>query len=207
MKSGRTVAALMLVILEVACTKLHFEQRDKVSFLRGPHNYDFYSRHNGQFETSAAIHFAHAKAHDVLQLTPLDRAYYHDTAFNAESVAYTYQPPRIEPHMYLYGPYTGRFMWQLYRAIDWTHVHHTETYDILSSREIPWDRKKAWTDKQVHYYLKMNDRARSPAPLDVTMRRANVMMKPYFGIGRDRPSASDKGMKAQQLNTASRGEC
>jgi hypothetical protein len=87
--------------------------------------------------------------------------------------------------MYFYGPYTGRFMWQLYRAIDWTHVHHGETYDILSSREIEWGRKKAWTDEQVRYYLEINDMARSPAPLDVTMRRAGVMMKPYFGLFRN----------------------
>ncbi|RUL87048.1 hypothetical protein TsocGM_14600 [Tautonia sociabilis] len=119
-----------------------------------------------------------------MQLTPKGKAYYHDAAFNAESVAYTYNPPRLEPHMELYGPYTGRFLWQLYRAIDWTHVHHGETYDILSSRQIDWDRKKEWTDRQVRYYLELNDRARSPAPLDVTMRRANVMMKPYFGIFR-----------------------
>ena len=165
----RLLAALCLLVA-AACGGMHLEQRDKVTFLRGPHNYDFYARHNGPFETSAAIHFAHAKAHDVLQLTPKDRACYHDAAFNAESVAYTYDPPRLEPHMELYGPYSGRFLWQLYRAIDWTHVHHGETYDILASRQIEWGRKQAWTDKQVRYYLEMQDQARSPAPLDKAPR-------------------------------------
>ena len=58
---------------------LHFEQRNMPAFLRGPHNQDFYFRLNDQYRTSAAIHFAHGKAHDVPQLTPLEKAYYHDT--------------------------------------------------------------------------------------------------------------------------------
>jgi len=71
-------------------------------------------------------------------------------------------------------------MWRLYRAIDWTHVHHEQTYDLLSECSIPWDRKREWTDCAVRYYLEKNDVARSGAPLDVTMRRAAPMMKPYF---------------------------
>jgi hypothetical protein len=98
------VILALFASIGAGCSNLHLEQRDKVTFMRGPHNYDFYSRHNGPFEAQAAIHFAHGKAHDVLQLTPKDKAYYHDAAFSAESVAYTYNPPRLEPHMYLYGP-------------------------------------------------------------------------------------------------------
>jgi hypothetical protein len=86
--------------------------------------------------------------------------------------------------METYGPYVGRAMWDLYLAIDWTHHHHEQTYDILSSTDIPWDEKKRWTDRAVRYYLEMVDVARSPAPLDVTMRRAAVMMKPYFTVFR-----------------------
>ena len=160
---------------------LHFEQRNMPAFLRGPHNQDFYFRLNDQYRTSAAIHFAHGKAHDVPQLTPLEKAYYHDTSFNAESEQWLYNPPHIEPDMMIFGPYTGRFAWNLYRAIDWTHVHHEQTYDIMASTDIPWQKKKEWTDKAVRAYLeRMPDTARSVAPLDVTMRRAGTMMKPYF---------------------------
>jgi hypothetical protein len=84
------------------------------------------------------------------------------------------------PYCLLYGPATGRIAWDLYKAIDWTHIHHEQTYDILSDRRIPWDRKKEVTDRAVRYYLQKDRIARSPAPLDVTMRRAAVMMKPYF---------------------------
>jgi len=80
----------------------------------------------------------------------------------------------------------GQAMWKLYRAIDWTHVHHEETYDILSSRGVPWREKKQFTDRAVRYYLDRDPVPRSPAPLDVTMRRAGVMMKPYFTFFRNR---------------------
>jgi hypothetical protein len=165
---------------------IHFEQRNMPAFKRGIYNQAFFFRLNDQYRTSAAIHFAHGKAHDVPQLTPLDKAYYHDTSFNAECQAWLYNPPHIEPGMILFGPYTGRFAWNLYRAIDWTHVHHEQTYDIMASKAIPWDKKKEWTDMAVRAYLeRMPDTARSVAPLDVTMRRAGTMMKPYFSLWRN----------------------
>jgi hypothetical protein len=54
-----------------------------------------------------------------------------------------------------------------------------QTYDNLADRDIPWQEKKQWTDRAVKYYLTQVDIPRSSAPLDVTMRRAGVMMKPY----------------------------
>ena len=99
-------------------------------------------------------------------------------------------PPETEPTMELYAPFTSRVMWQLFRAIDWTHMHHEQTYDIMSDRDIAWSEKKRWTDRAVDYYLREMDIPRSPAPLDVTMRRAAVMMKPYFTLFRGLPPFS-----------------
>lgn len=181
-------AAAMSVAMLLSCCEasgLRFEQRNMSSYLRGPYNYEFYRRHNEQFRTSAAFHFAHARAHDVPQLTPLSRASYYDAQMDSEFVLWTYDKPRMEPHMDQWGPHTSQFAWKLYRAIDWTHMHHTQTYDILSDPDIPWDRKKEWTDRAVDYYLATDPLARSPAPLDVTMRRAGVMMKPYFSLWRN----------------------
>jgi hypothetical protein len=160
-------------------------QRDEVGDLAGPYNLDFYARHNHAYRTSAAVHYAHAKQHDVLELTPLDQHGEWDARFNDDVLAFLHRRPRIEPTMETYGPYVGRAMWDLYLAIDWTHHHHEQTYDIISSRDIAWNEKKRWTDRAVSYYLEMVDVARSPAPLDITMRRAAVMMKPYFTIFRN----------------------
>ena len=56
----------------------------------------------------------------------------------------------------------------------------------MADRDIPWERKKEFTDRAVRYYLEKNSVARSCAPLDVTMRRAATMMKPYFGFFRNK---------------------
>lgn len=176
---------LILIVLEGVCLG-HFEQRNEVSYLRGPYNLAFFRRHNDSFRMSAAMHFAHGKQHDVLLLTPIARSEHFDDSFNAESMYYVFHPPRTEPSMELFAPYTVRAMWLVSRAIDWTHMHHEQTYDIMSYRGIPWHLKKEWTDRSVEYYLRHFDVPRSIAPLDITMRRAGVMMKPYATLFRNR---------------------
>ncbi len=166
------------------------EPRDEVSYLRGPQNAGgnaFFHRFNDAFRYSAAFHYHHGKEHDVLAKTPYDELSKVDHEFNLSVTDFTYnEKAKTEPSMELYGPYTARMAWNLFRAIDWTHMHHEETYDIMASTAIPWNKKKEWTDKQVRYYLdKDPDIARSIAPLDITMRRAGVMMKPYFTLYRN----------------------
>lgn len=162
-----------------ACTAVRFQQRDMASWRRGSYNFAFYHRHSEPYRLGAAIHFAHGKAHDVPELTPLAESDRVDAGYDAEMVHWMHDLPRIEPPMEQWGPHTGQFAWDLYRAIDWTHIHHEQTYDILSDPGIPWEGKAEVTDRAVAYYLDKMDVARSPAPLDVTMRRAGVMMKPY----------------------------
>ena len=162
------------------------EKRNEVSFLRGPYNIELFKRHNTAFRVGAAMHFSHAKQHDVLLLTPAARAAEVDAGFDAESLAFARRlRAKTEPTQELYAPYMARAAWRALRAIDWTHMHHEQTYDIMADRDIPWAEKKRWTDRSLAYYLR-NDVAFSPAPLDVTMRRAAVMMKPYFTLFRNR---------------------
>lgn len=185
-KSILMTFASITVLAAAPASAIDIQQRNEVSYLRGPYNIEFFKRHNEAFRISAGIHFAHGKAHDVAQLTPAADRAAADVKFDDESVAYvTRKKPFTEPTMELFGPYTARFAWDLYRAIDWTHMHHEQTYDILSDKDIPWDKKKEWTDRSVQYYLTQHDIPRSPAPLDITMRRAGVMMKPYFTLYRN----------------------
>jgi hypothetical protein len=179
-------ATAIVVLVSIVSFGFIFEQRSTVSYLRGPYNIEFYKRHNQAFRVGAAIHFAHGKQHDVLLLTPVQKNASVDEETDGDYLKHIANPPRTEPTMELYGPYTAQTMFQLYRAIDWTHMHHEQTYDILSDRSISWDKKKKWTDRAVRYYLNKLDIPRSPAPLDVTMRRAAVMMKPYFGAFRNK---------------------
>ncbi|OFZ53308.1 MAG: hypothetical protein A2428_10180 [Bdellovibrionales bacterium RIFOXYC1_FULL_54_43] len=151
------------------------------SIMRGPFINDFFNRHELSFRRGAAIHAAHGAAHDLVLLNGLTGNAGADQDFNDRFVKMTLDgPPKSEAKMVTFGPTTSQFAWDLYRVIDWTHVHHEMTYDILSAKDIPWEKKKAWTDKAVKHYLDKLDIAFSPAPLDYTMRRAGTIMKPYF---------------------------
>ena len=176
--SAVATAAVLLASVATA----HAEGRDEVSYRRGPYNLAQFHRHRQAYEYSAAFHYHHGKEHDVLQLTPLKNHAKVDHDFNLDVTDFIYKrKANIEPTMELYGPYTARMAWTLFRTIDWTHMHHEQTYDVLAYRGIAWDKKRAETYKTVRYYLEKNPEiARSIAPLDVTMRRAAVMMKPYF---------------------------
>jgi hypothetical protein len=170
-----------MILFWVSIKSSNAEQRNEISYLRGKYNQAFFYRHNDSYRYSAAFHYYHAKQHDILQLTPLKDNRQVDIQFDGDVTAYTYgKYARTEPTMELYGPYTAQMAWKVYRAIDWTHIHHEQTYDILSDAAIKWVDKREWTDRSVQYYLKVNNVARSCAPLDITMRRAAVMMKPYF---------------------------
>jgi hypothetical protein len=129
------------------------EQHNEVSYLRGPYNIEFFKRHFESFQISAALHFAHGKQHDVLLLTPIGNHDQEDRRFEAESLNFVYNPSRTEPKMEYFAPYTAQVAWTLFRAIDWTHMHHEQTYDIMAEQSIPWDRKKEYTDRAVRYYL------------------------------------------------------
>ena len=166
------------------------EPRSEVSYMRGPQNAGgraFFKRFPESESYSAAFHYHHGKEHDLLFKTPYDEMSKVDHDFNVSVTNFAYeQKGKTGPSMGLYGPYTARLAWNLFRAIDWTHEHHEQTYDILASDKVPYDEKKAMTDKAVKYYLEKNpDVARSIAPLDITMRRAGVMMKPYFTLYRN----------------------
>jgi hypothetical protein len=159
-----------------------FEQRNDVSFLRGPYQLAFYRSHSLAYRLGAGMHFFHSKQHDLLQRTPLSQHKEVDESFDQEALSVLRNPPKTEPEMDYYSTYVDQTMRTLFRTIDWTHMHHEQTYDILSDASIPWDRKRQWTDRAVRYYLTAQEAGipRSPAPLDVTMRRAGLMMKPYF---------------------------
>lgn len=166
------------------------EPRDEVSYMRGPQNAGgraFFQRFPASESYSAAFHYHHGKEHDLLIKTPYDEMSKTDHDFNVSVTDFAYEKKaKTGPKMGLYGPYTARLAWTLFRTIDWTHEHHEQTYDIMASKKVSYAQKKAMTDKAVRYYLEKDpDVARSVAPLDITMRRAGVMMKPYFTLYRN----------------------
>ncbi|QIZ73203.1 hypothetical protein [Oxynema aestuarii] len=175
-----TVLALSLGSRAIA------ERRNLVSHPRTPYRLAFYNRHNRSYRVAGALHFAHSKLHDVLLLTPFKNHSAEDAKLYAEIIDFYNNPPRIEPSMELYAPYSARATWRLFLTIDSIHLLHEMTEDIMSDADIPWNQKgKALYEAYEYYKSTYSDIALSPAPLDVTMRRAAVMMKPYFSLTRN----------------------
>lgn len=162
------------------------EQRNLIAHPRTPYQYAFYKRHNRSYRVASALHFAHSKLHDVLLLTPFGDHAQEDDQLYQQVLRYYNKPPKIEPPMELFAPYAARATWRLFRTIDSVHLLHEMTEDVMSDKNIPWNQKEAKLRGTYDYYRKAyKDIALSPAPLDVTMRRAGVMMKPYFTLTRN----------------------
>lgn len=162
------------------------EQRSAIAHPSKPYQLAFYHRHNPTYRVAGALHFAHSKLHDVLLLQPSTPQAQKDEKIYRESLAFLANPPRIEPSQELYAPYTARMAWRLFRVIDWAHSLHEMTYDIMADQRIPWSAKKTALDDALQHYLSAHPEiVLSPAPLDLTMRRAGVMMQPYFSLTRN----------------------
>lgn len=159
----------------------HVDQRNEVTFQRGPYVQAFYKNFYKPWTHQAAIHAAHGGAHDLAHATSPEKRSDKDKEFRDEMVKLTLsERSNNGPKMETYGPLVSQFAFDLYRTIDWTHIHHEQTYDIMSDKDIAPKDKQKWNDRSVKYYLENFDIPRSVAPLEVTMRRAGVMMKPYF---------------------------
>ena len=162
------------------------EQRKSIAHPRTPYRLSFYNRHRRSYRVAGALHFAHSKLHDVLLLSPFKRHALEDDKLYKQVLSHYNKPPRVEPTMELYAPYTARATWRLFRTIDAVHLLHETTEDILADKDIPWSQKEKELEKIYEYYKSTyKDVALSPAPLDVTMRRAGVMKKPYFTLTRN----------------------
>ena len=162
------------------------ERRNLIAHPRTSYQFAFYKRHRRSYRVASALHFAHSKLHDVLLLTPFSEHAKEDDKLYQQVLRYYNKPPKIEPPMELFAPYAARATWRLFRTIDSVHLLHEMTEDVMSDADITWDQKEQKLRETYDYYRKTyKDIALSPAPLDVTMRRAGVMMKPYFTLTRN----------------------
>lgn len=187
LKRLATIAAVSAaLILTFSHRSIQAEQRNSVAHPTKSYQLAFYNRHRYSYRVAGALHFAHSKLHDVLLLTPFKDHAKEDSKLYEQILKFYNKPPKVEPSMELYAPYTAQATWRLFQTIDSVHLLHEMTEDIMSDADIPWNEKEAKLKEAYEYYRKTyKDIVLSPAPLDVTMRRAAVMMKPYFSLTRN----------------------
>ncbi len=185
-KQLTTLACAVALIIAQMPKITTAEQRNLIAHPRTSYQFAFYKRHNRSYRIASALHFAHSKLHDVLLLTPFEEHAKEDAKLYKQVLRYYNKPPKIEPPMELFAPYAARATWRLFRTIDSVHLLHEMTEDVMSDRDVSWQQKEEKLRETYNYYQKTyQDIALSPAPLDVTMRRAGVMMKPYFSLTRN----------------------
>lgn len=159
----------LFIFILLSVSSLSFaEKRTEVSFQRGPYMMKFYENYWLPWAHQSGIHAAHGGAHDLVQTTaPQDRAR-RDAEFDEWMTSLILAGKSNNgPKMETYGPLASQFVWQLYRVIDWTHIHHEQTYDIMADKSIKPGEKQDWNDRAVKYYLENFDLPRSIAPLEL----------------------------------------
>ena len=186
LKRLTTIAVTAALILTFSHQPIKAEKRNSVAHPNTSYQLAFYNRHRYSYRVASALHFAHSKLHDVLLLTPFAKHAQEDSKLYEQVLNFYNKPPKIEPSMELYAPYTAQATWRLFQTIDSVHLLHEMTEDIMSDADIPWNEKEATLKEAYEYYRKTyKDIVLSPAPLDVTMRRTAVMIKPYFSLTRN----------------------
>ena len=179
-----TLSLALVACVYSVTTSAAVEQRNEIFRVHSCTNQSFFWRHNAAFRSGAALHISHGAQHDVLLVHGDENPATVDQDYEKFSLAQLMDPPCTEPTQEYYAPYAARTMWRLMRTIEWTHILHEATYDVLASPLVPWDQKSTQLKRMVDHYLTVNDVALSCAPLDLVMRRASVMMKPYFSVFR-----------------------
>jgi hypothetical protein len=127
--------------------------RDAVHRLPASYNFAFYDTYPAAARSFYAAHYAHFGVYETLLDFGADGE---DTeraikALRREVVAYVAHPPRFEPPAEIIAPDWSKMAWETGRAMDWTHMLHSQLYDILTDDRIA-DRRAAG-ERAIAYYL------------------------------------------------------
>ncbi len=152
----------------------------EISLYRGKLDHVFQIRHPESYRYLNAFHYAVAGHFDRVASVPWPASSEADTESDRALISRIRYPAPGGEDMETSGPRFTRMAWQLSRTVDWTYAHYEKIYDILSDRGIDSNDKKAWIDRAVRFYMHTRSSARSCAPPEITLRRAAVVLKPYF---------------------------
>ena len=131
-------------------------QRDGVYRLAAPYNFAFYDTHEEAARSFYAAHFAHFGAYELLMEPGPDTGDRMD-AFEAQVRAYVADPPQFEPPAEIVAPTWSLLAYPTGQAMDWTHMLHSQLYDILTDDRV--EDKKTAGERAITYYLSESDAA------------------------------------------------
>lgn len=125
-------------------------QRNEVHRLPASYNSAFYDTYEGAARSFYAAHFTHFGAYEIL-LDHGEDAFERMEAFRAQVMEYVRRPPKFEPPAEIIAPDWSKMAFETGQSMDWTHMLHSQLYDILSDDRVV-DKKSAG-ERAIAYYL------------------------------------------------------
>lgn len=125
-------------------------QRDAQFRLPASYNFRFYDTHNEAARSFYAAHYAHFGVYEVLWRHGPDAAAEMDRLYDG-ILEYIRRPPKFEPPAEIIAPEWSKIAYATGRSMDWTHMLHTQLYDILTDDRVK--DKKAAGERAIAYYL------------------------------------------------------
>jgi hypothetical protein len=144
---SRPAATGLLVSVLAACG---VPQHNHVYRLSAPYNFAFYDTYELAARSFYAAHFAHFGAYELL-MEPGDDIEERMAAFEKRVRELVAQPPKFEPPADIVAPTWSRLAFETGRSMDWTHMLHSQLYDILTDGRVT--DKRAAGERAIAYYL------------------------------------------------------
>lgn len=183
LKCGLGLAAGLLWSPGFLSSARAWEQRDEIYRRRAPYLWAFYKRHPADYRLTASAHWAHGRISDVILETPHDpeAVAEAEARFLDQAMVLLKRPADVEPEQSYVGPAFARLAPLAPKVIDWTHELHEALYDLMADDGLSEADRLRAIQEETDYYLKEDDQAFSPAPLDVLVTgRLTLMAQPWF---------------------------
>ncbi|MCI0432874.1 MAG: hypothetical protein L0271_04390 [Gemmatimonadetes bacterium] len=149
MSAGRSRILTFVAVLTLAgCSTT--TMRSEQFRLPASYNFAFYETYREAARSFYAAHFAHFSVYEV-GLTKGEDNTVAMADLERQIRAYVIAPPVFEPPAELIAPQWAKIAFATGRSMDWTHMLHSQLYDILSDDRVT--DKKAAGERAIAYYV------------------------------------------------------
>lgn len=151
----RLLPAIVLLAIPAA-GRAQIVQRNAQFRLPASYNFAFSDAYPVAARSFYAAHFAHFSVYEVLLNEGPDAAEAMQ-ALERRIRHYIANPPRLEPPAEIIAPNWSKIAYRTGAAMDWTHMLHSQLYDILTDDRVT--DKRAAGERAISYYLSSPDAA------------------------------------------------
>lgn len=152
----RCVPLAIALLAVPAVARAQIVQRNAQFRLPASYNFAFTNAYPAAARSFYAAHFAHFSVYEVLLNEGPDAAQAMQE-LEQKIRYYIANPPRLEPPAEIIAPNWSRIAYRTGASMDWTHMLHSQLYDILTDGRVT--DKRAAGERAIAYYLSSPDAA------------------------------------------------